>query len=55
VTALRNAVLLCRHHHRLIHEGEWHVKIRDGLPVFIPPDYIDPDRKPLTNPYHRRP
>jgi Domain of unknown function (DUF222) len=54
VTALHNAVLLCRHHHRLIHEGEWQVKIRDELPVFIPPDHIDPDRKPLTNTYHPR-
>jgi hypothetical protein len=54
VTALHNAVLLCRHHHRVIHEGEWHVRIVEGLPQFIPPDYIDPEHKPLTNTYHRR-
>ena len=54
-TALHNAVLLCSYHHRLIHEGEWQVKLKDGLPEFTPPDYIDPDRKPLRNTYHRRP
>jgi hypothetical protein len=54
-TALHNAVLLCRHHHRLIHEGEWRVELHDNLPRFIPPDYIDPEHKPLHNTYHRRP
>ena len=55
VTSLHNAVLLCRYHHRLVHEGEWVVEIADNLPRFIPPDYIDPERKPLTNTYRRRP
>jgi Domain of unknown function (DUF222)/HNH endonuclease len=51
-TDLTNLVLLCGHHHRLIHHSEWQVRInpKDGLPDFIPPTYIDPDQKPRRNP-----
>jgi uncharacterized protein DUF222/HNH endonuclease len=37
-TSLENSVLLCGHHHRLIHYSEWQVHIKNGLPVFVPPD-----------------
>ncbi len=55
-TKLSNLVLLCSYHHRLIHHSDWHVKInpKDGLPEFIPPAYIDADRRPRRNNYHRR-
>jgi hypothetical protein len=47
--------LLCGHHHRLIHAGHWQVHIAaDGLPEFTPPAWIDPDRRPRRNQYHRR-
>ncbi len=37
-TSLRNTVLLCRHHHRLVHEGGWRILWdRDGRPVFMDP------------------
>ncbi|MQA26135.1 MAG: DUF222 domain-containing protein [Micromonosporaceae bacterium] len=50
VSDLDNGVLLCGHHHRLIHKGEWEVQIADdGHPEFIPPSLIDPRRKPLRN------
>jgi hypothetical protein len=29
-TSLLNCLLLCRHHHRLVHEGGWRVEWRDG-------------------------
>jgi Domain of unknown function (DUF222)/HNH endonuclease len=52
-TKLNGLVMLCRHHHRLIHFTEWIVRIRDGLPEFIPPKWLDPQqqprRKPLTH------
>lgn len=52
-TRLDNLVMLCRVHHRLLHHSEWVVRIRDGLPEFIPPRWVDPDRiprrKPLTH------
>ena len=38
----RNLAMLCRAHHRQIHSTEWIVRIRDGLPEFIPPTWIDP-------------
>ncbi|GAA3656634.1 HNH endonuclease signature motif containing protein [Lentzea roselyniae] len=52
-TSVDNAVLLCRHHHTLIHQSEWEVKLLNGIPVFIPPAWLDPDRRPRTNTTHR--
>jgi 5-methylcytosine-specific restriction protein A len=45
-TALHNCVMVCRIHHRLLHHSDWQVRIRDGLPEFIPPAWIDPQRRP---------
>lgn len=45
-----NLVMLCRRHHRLIHHPGWTVRIRDGLPEFVPPVWIDPDRRPRRQP-----
>ncbi|MET7960246.1 HNH endonuclease signature motif containing protein [Micromonospora zamorensis] len=54
-TALGNAVLLCGYHHRLIHRGDWMVRIApDGRPEFLPPSWLDPLRAPRRNLYHRR-
>ena len=55
-TALHNAVLLCGHHHREIHRpNSWTVYIApDGLPTFIPPAWVDPERKPRRNTRHHR-
>lgn len=48
-TSVENAVLLCRHHHTLIHQSGWEVKLLHGIPVFIPPAWLDPARRPRTN------
>ncbi|RDI18293.1 HNH endonuclease [Lentzea flaviverrucosa] len=48
-TSMGNAVLLCRHHHTLIHQSDWEVKLHDGTPTFIPPAWLDPARVPRTN------
>ncbi|MET7879568.1 HNH endonuclease signature motif containing protein [Micromonospora profundi] len=54
-TSLANAVLLCGHHHRHIHAGDWVVRLGgDGHPEFIPPAWLDPDQLPRRNHYHRR-
>ena len=45
-TKLDGCVMLCRQHHRLIHSTEWMVRVRDGLPEFIPPAWVDPQRRP---------
>jgi hypothetical protein len=36
-TCLDNLVLLCGHHHDVIHHTAWTVRIQHGLPVFDPP------------------
>src|SRR4051794_7939216 len=41
-TCLENLVLLCGHHHDLIHHSQWTVAIADGRPVFNPPAWLDP-------------
>ncbi|MPZ67040.1 MAG: HNH endonuclease, partial [Pseudonocardiaceae bacterium] len=45
-TKLSNCVMLCKLHHRLTHHSGWTVRIHGGLPEFIPPAWIDPDRQP---------
>jgi hypothetical protein len=51
-TDLTNGCLLCGYHHRLIHQGDWHVVMgADGHPYVIPPDWIDPARQPIRNSY----
>ena len=37
-TRLANLVLLCRRHHRAVHEGGFGVVLRDGRPYFTRPD-----------------
>ena len=49
-TSLGNCVMLCRVHHRLLHHSEWIVRIRDGLPEFVPPRWIDPMQRPRARP-----
>jgi hypothetical protein len=56
-TDLGNLVLLCRHHHRLIHDPDkgWQVRMNvDQLPEFVPPHWVDPDQVPRQNEYHPR-
>ena len=51
-TSLDNCVMLCKVHHRLLHHTEWLVSIRDGLPEFLPPQWIDPEQRPRRQPRH---
>jgi hypothetical protein len=54
-TSLDNAVLLSGFHHRLLHKGEWADRLgQDKQPEFLPPDWIDSQRKPLRNTMHDR-
>ncbi|NEE04289.1 HNH endonuclease signature motif containing protein, partial [Phytoactinopolyspora halotolerans] len=49
-TDLENLVLVCTHHHRVIHHGGWQVRLgTDGHPEFLPPPWVDPDRTPRRN------
>ncbi|MBP3044751.1 HNH endonuclease [Arthrobacter jiangjiafuii] len=52
-TSTDNGVLLCSHHHHEIHKENWLIKMQSGIPWFVPPAYVDPDRVPLRNLYFR--
>ncbi|MEV4148072.1 DUF222 domain-containing protein [Amycolatopsis sp. NPDC049691] len=53
-TNLNNLVLMCAHHHRLLHRSGWEVRIAtDGLPEFRPPAFLDKHRKPRRNNLHQ--
>jgi hypothetical protein len=56
-TNLDNLVLLCRHHHRLVHlpGAAWQIRLgADRQPDFIPPPDVDPDQRPRRNLFHLR-
>ncbi|MFI5592193.1 DUF222 domain-containing protein [Amycolatopsis sp. NPDC051758] len=53
-TDLGKLVLMCAHHHRLLHRSGWEVRIAtDGLPEFLPPVFLDKRRKPRRNNLHQ--
>ena len=43
-TDLDNLCLLCDYHHDRIDSGGWQVTMRDGVPWFTPPAWIDPQQ-----------
>ncbi|GAB3527026.1 HNH endonuclease signature motif containing protein [Arthrobacter monumenti] len=53
-TSTDNGVLACSFHHHLIHKEKWRIHVENGVPWFIPPQYVDPYQKPLRNHYFDR-
>jgi Domain of unknown function (DUF222)/HNH endonuclease len=51
-TDLDNMVLLCRRHHRVLHHSAWEIQFINGIPYFIPPAWLDPQRTPVRNVLH---
>jgi hypothetical protein len=52
-TGTDNGTLLCSHHHHLNHKEQWTIRLKSGVPWFIPPPHIDPARTPRRNSYFR--
>ncbi|MBN9737960.1 HNH endonuclease [Pseudonocardia sp. P1] len=50
-TDLDNLVLLCGHHHSMIHKGDWTVTMDGGFPLFHPPPWVAGGSR--RNPVHR--
>ena len=48
-TDLENLTLVCSRHHRDFDAAGWRCQLQDGLPAWIPPAWIDPERKPRFN------
>ncbi|MCK9925440.1 hypothetical protein MXD61_26805 [Frankia sp. AgPm24] len=49
---MTNLVLLCGQHHSQVHREHWQIVMgEDRRPSFIPPAFIDPQRRPRRNPY----
>jgi 5-methylcytosine-specific restriction protein A len=49
-TNIRDLVMLCRTHHRMIHQSGWEIRMRQGRPEFIPPRWLDPTQAPRRQP-----
>jgi hypothetical protein len=47
-TDLDNLCLLCDFHHDRIDTG-WQITMRDDVPWFVPPAWLDPDQRPQRN------
>jgi len=55
-TSLQNCCLLCAFHHRVVHHHGWEIAFAaDGRPEFIPPPWVDPERKPRRNTHWQPP
>jgi 5-methylcytosine-specific restriction protein A len=49
-TNIQELVMLCRTHHRMIHQSGWEVRMHLGRPEFIPPRWLDPSQAPRRQP-----
>jgi hypothetical protein len=49
-TDIANGILLCRHHHLLVHNNGWDIHREGALYTLIPPASVDPERTPRPMP-----
>jgi hypothetical protein len=46
-TNIDNGVLLCPHHHRMLHHSDYEMRMIGGRPHLVPPAFVDADRAPI--------
>lgn len=49
-TDMADGILLCKHHHLLLHNNHWEIDYREGEYWLVPPPDIDPAQVPLSMP-----
>ncbi|MDP9028094.1 MAG: HNH endonuclease [Actinomycetota bacterium] len=49
-TDVADGVLLCRHHHLLVHNNNWKVTRQGAEYSFVPPRSLDPSQRPIVAP-----
>jgi hypothetical protein len=54
-TDRNNLGLACEREHRLLHHGGWDMELRNGTIYWLPPAWLDPERKPIRNTAHDPP
>jgi Domain of unknown function (DUF222)/HNH endonuclease len=54
-TNINDLALVCERCHRLIHHGGWDIELRHGVVYWIPPAWLDPQRRPVRNTAHDPP
>src|SRR5690554_4078843 len=50
-TDVADGILLCRHHHMLLHNNHWHITREGGTYWLHPPASVDPTRTPRLMPH----
>ncbi|WP_106849855.1 HNH endonuclease signature motif containing protein [Blastococcus sp. Marseille-P5729] len=48
-TDIDNLTLVCSFHHREFERRGWQVEMHSGIPIWIPPRWIDPEQRPQIN------
>jgi hypothetical protein len=54
-TDIGNLASICETDHRIVHHEGWDIRLRNGTVEWIPPAWIDPQRRPLHNTAHDPP
>ncbi|MFC0681797.1 DUF222 domain-containing protein [Lysobacter korlensis] len=54
-TDIADGTLLCPFHHRRLDNDGWNFEMRSGVPYFLPPPWIDPERRPRRGGRERLP
>ncbi|HEY2057087.1 MAG TPA: HNH endonuclease, partial [Amycolatopsis sp.] len=54
-TDITNLASICEADHRIAHHEGWTIRLRNGTVEWLPPAWLDPQRRPLHNTTHHPP